>query len=113
MTRCNVPMHNAVATSAALGFPIALANVAGYIVGGGSVAESVPAPLGAKVAHAMNVAALKKAFAVLLFMLAAYMLFKVVVEGGASTSSTDRPRSCELNTETGQHGSTFAPGVSS
>jgi hypothetical protein len=34
MTWCNVAIHNAVATSAALGFPIALANVAGYIVAG-------------------------------------------------------------------------------
>jgi hypothetical protein len=34
MTWCNVAIHNAVATSAALGFPIALANVAGYIISG-------------------------------------------------------------------------------
>ncbi|MBU3740296.1 MAG: sulfite exporter TauE/SafE family protein, partial [Rhodoferax sp.] len=34
MTWCNVAIHNAVATSAALGFPIALANVTGYIIGG-------------------------------------------------------------------------------
>ena len=31
MTWCNVAIHNAVATSAALGFPIAVANVAGYV----------------------------------------------------------------------------------
>ena len=37
MTWCNVPMHQAVATSAALGFPIALANVVGYVVAGQSV----------------------------------------------------------------------------
>ena len=37
MTWCNVAIHNAVATSAALGFPIAVANVAGYIVGGRGV----------------------------------------------------------------------------
>ena len=34
MTWCNVNAHQAVATSAALGFPIAVANVAGYIVSG-------------------------------------------------------------------------------
>src|SRR5687767_8584863 len=34
MTWCNVTMHNAVATSAALGFPIALANTVGYVIGG-------------------------------------------------------------------------------
>ena len=34
MAWCNIAMHNAVATSAALGFPIALANVVGYVVSG-------------------------------------------------------------------------------
>jgi uncharacterized membrane protein YfcA len=34
MTWCNVAIHNAVATSAALGFPIALANVVGYVIAG-------------------------------------------------------------------------------
>jgi uncharacterized membrane protein YfcA len=97
MTWCNVAIHNAVATSAALGFPIALANVAGYIIGGwklesgvagafgylylpalvGIAATSVLfAPLGAKAAHAMNVKQLKRAFAFLLYGLASYMLYK-------------------------------------
>jgi uncharacterized membrane protein YfcA len=39
MTWCNVAIHNAVATSAALGFPIALANVVGYIISGQNVAN--------------------------------------------------------------------------
>ena len=34
MTWCNVAIHNAVATSAALGFPIALANAIGYVIAG-------------------------------------------------------------------------------
>jgi uncharacterized membrane protein YfcA len=34
------------------------------------------APLGARAAHAMNVRQLKRAFAFLLFALAAYMLYK-------------------------------------
>ena len=34
MTWCNVPMHQAVATSAALGFPVALASTAGYLISG-------------------------------------------------------------------------------
>ena len=34
MTWCNVAIHNAVATSAALGFPIAVANVVGYVISG-------------------------------------------------------------------------------
>jgi uncharacterized membrane protein YfcA len=97
MTWCNVPIHNAVATSAALGFPIALANVVGYVVGGQNVAHLpaaslgyvwlpalaviatcsvVTAPLGAKAAHGLPVKQLKRVFASLLFGLAAYMLWK-------------------------------------
>jgi uncharacterized membrane protein YfcA len=99
MTWCNIAIHNAVATSAALGFPIAVASVLGYIWSGlqqtglppGSFgyiyvpalaavasASVVTAPLGARVAHSMNVAQLKKAFALLLFCLAAYMLYKAI-----------------------------------
>jgi uncharacterized membrane protein YfcA len=94
---CNVAMHNAVATSAALGFPIALANTVGYVVGGWSMPSPLPgalgylwlpglaiiatasvttAPLGARTAHAMNVKQLKKVFACTLYALAAYMLWK-------------------------------------
>ncbi len=97
MTRCNVAIHQAVATSAALGFPIALANTLGYVVGGWNLPSLAPgafgylylpalgviagasvllAPLGARTAHAMNVAQLKRAFAGLLYVLAAYMLWK-------------------------------------
>jgi uncharacterized protein len=99
MTWCNVAIHNAVATSAALGFPIALANTAGYLVGGWSLPPSLPgafgylyvpalviialasvtmAPLGARAAHRMNVNQLKRAFALLLYALAAYMLYRGV-----------------------------------
>jgi uncharacterized protein len=94
---CNVPMHQAVATSAALGFPIALANTIGYVVGGWNLQTPlaggvgflyVPAlvviaacsvataPLGARSAHRMNVRQLKRAFALLLFALAGYMLWR-------------------------------------
>ncbi|WP_028997544.1 sulfite exporter TauE/SafE family protein [Azohydromonas australica] len=97
MTRCNVPIHHAVATSAALGFPIAVANTAGYLVGGLGLPPALPgalgylylpalavvalasvtmAPVGARAAHAMDVRQLKRAFAVLLYLLAAYMLYK-------------------------------------
>jgi uncharacterized membrane protein YfcA len=97
MTWCNVAMHNAVATSAALGFPIALANVLGYLVSGAGVegrpvgsmgyvfvpalaviatASVLMAPLGVKAAHALPVASLKKVFASILYLLAAYMLYK-------------------------------------
>ncbi len=97
MTWCNVAIHNAVATSAALGFPIALAATAGYVIGGWSLPPALPgaagylylpalvvvamasvvlAPRGARAAHAMNVAQLKRVFALLLYGLAAYMVYK-------------------------------------
>ena len=97
MTWCNVPIHNAVATSAALGFPIAVANVLGYAISGQTV-QNLPdgsfgyiwlpalvviaifsfltAPLGAKVAHSIPVGKLKRVFATVLYVLAAYMLYK-------------------------------------
>lgn len=97
MTWCNVAIHNAVATSAALGFPIAVANVLGYVISGQSV-DGLPAgsfgyiwlpalvviaacsvftaPLGAKAAHSLPVKKLKRVFASILYVLAAYMLWK-------------------------------------
>ena len=104
MTWCNVAIHNAVATSAALGFPIALANVVGYVIAGQGL-QGVPpysfgylwlpalvviascsvlmAPLGARAAHALPVKKLKRAFAGVLFTLAIYMLYKGMVAVGA------------------------------
>ena len=97
MTGRNVAIHNAVATSAALGFPIAVANTAGYAIAGRALAPALPgafgylylpalgalalasvllAPLGARAAHAMDVSQLKRVFAALLYGLAGYMLFK-------------------------------------
>ncbi len=97
MAWCNVAIHNAVATSAALGFPIALANVAGYIASGMAL-DHLPdysfgylwlpalvviatcsvfmAPIGAATAHKLPVKQLKRVFAGTLFLLSAYMLFK-------------------------------------
>jgi uncharacterized membrane protein YfcA len=97
MAWCNVAIHNAVATSSALGFPIALANVLGYVISGRSI-EGLPAdafgyiwvpalvvialcsvftaPLGAKAAHSLPVKKLKRVFASVLYVLAAYMLYK-------------------------------------
>ena len=95
MTRCNVPPRHAVGTSAALGFPIAAASTAGYLVSGWPLAPALPgafgylylpalalvalasistAPLGARVAQRINVAWLKRLFAVMLLALAASML---------------------------------------
>lgn len=97
LTRCNVPMHNAIATSASLGFPIALANTIGYIVSGWDetasdptmagyvvwpallvvvVASTFMAPRGAALAHSLPVAKLRRVFGSMLFALACYMLWK-------------------------------------
>jgi uncharacterized membrane protein YfcA len=97
MTWCNVPIHNAVATSAALGVPVAIASTLGYLIGGWHLEPALPgafgylylpalaviavasmsmAPLGARAAHAMNVGQLRRTFALLLYGLAAYMLWK-------------------------------------
>jgi uncharacterized protein len=90
----NVALHRAIATSAAIGFPIALAGALGYIVGGwgarglpagsvgfvylpalaGIVLGSVlTAPLGARTAHRLPVRPLKRIFALLLITLALRM----------------------------------------
>jgi uncharacterized protein len=96
MTWCNVPIRQAVGTSAALGFPIALANVAGYVVSGWQVPAALPgafgwlylpavavislasvlmAPIGARVAHRSDTTRLKRLFALLLFGLSGSMLY--------------------------------------
>ena len=96
MTWCNVKIHNAVATSAALGFPIALAGTVGYVIAGWSMhdmpagalgfiylpalltisaASVITAPLGARTAQRLDVRQLRRAFAALLFGLAAYMVY--------------------------------------
>jgi uncharacterized membrane protein YfcA len=41
-----------------------------------SVASMVTAPLGAKVAHSMDIAPLKRAFAMVLYCLAAYFVLR-------------------------------------
>lgn len=97
MTACNVKIHHAVATSAALGFPIALAGTVSNIYFGWnaanlpahslgfvylpglviiSVASVTMAPVGARTSHRLPVATLKKVFALVLYALAGYMLWK-------------------------------------
>ncbi|MEJ8838270.1 sulfite exporter TauE/SafE family protein [Ramlibacter sp. AN1133] len=97
MTWCNVKIHEAVATSAALGFPIALAGTAGYIWAGRDLAQAPPgsigyiflpglviislasmtlAPLGARIAHGMQIRPLKRIFAVVLYGISAYFLLR-------------------------------------
>lgn len=99
MIWCNVPIHNAVATSAALGFPIALAGTIGYIIAGwplhdmpyGAIgfiylpalatiaaASMLAAPFGARLSHRLDMSQLKRIFAALLYGLAAYMLYQAI-----------------------------------
>ncbi len=96
MLFCNVAIHNAVGTSAALGFPIAVAGTIGYVLAGwhdaglppwslgyvylpglvGVVMMSVVfAPLGARTAHRLPVKQLKRAFGGFLALLASKMLW--------------------------------------
>jgi hypothetical protein len=89
-------MHAAIATAAAVGLPIALAGTAGYVINGWSVAgipgphigyvyipallgiivtSMLTAPYGAKLAHSLPVAKLKKIFAILLYLVGSRMLW--------------------------------------
>lgn len=95
MIFCNVVMHTAVGTSAAMGFPIALAGSVGYGIAGwdagglppytlgyvylpgfvGIVALSMLlAPVGARLAHRLPIRKLKRAFGFFLALLASKML---------------------------------------
>jgi uncharacterized membrane protein YfcA len=99
MVFCNVVMHKAVGTSSALGFPIAIAGLVGYIGTGWKVASLPPyslgyvylpglvgvvamsivmAPIGARLAHRLDVRQLKRAFGGLLSLLALKMLFGLI-----------------------------------
>ena len=95
-----VPMHQAVGTSSALGFPIALAGTVGYVMAGPAGASTLPpgmlgyvylpalaglsvasvlmAPLGARAAHRLDTKQLRRMFAVLLYGIAIYMLQRAV-----------------------------------
>ncbi|MEE9343814.1 MAG: sulfite exporter TauE/SafE family protein [Gammaproteobacteria bacterium] len=91
----NVPMREAVGTSSACGFPIALAGAVGFIVMGWKMAELpayssgyvywpaagaivlssvLAAPVGAKLAHTVSQAVLKKTFGIFLVILGLLML---------------------------------------
>ena len=100
LTWCNVRLQTAIGTSAAVGFPIALAGATGYLVNGWSV-DNLPvytlgfiywpaviamasmsfitAPVGARLAHRLPVALLKKLFALLLIGLSLQMLYSLFV----------------------------------
>jgi uncharacterized membrane protein YfcA len=97
MTWGNVSIHKAVATSAALGFPIALAGTMGYMWAGWvrpdlppgalgyvylpglvsiALGSMLTAPWGARTAHRIDIAPLKKIFAMFLYGMAAYFLLR-------------------------------------
>jgi len=95
---CNVPMLQAIGTSAIVGFPIALAGSVGFIAAGWgqsglppysigyvylpamlgiTLASVLTAPLGAAAAHRLPTKRLKQIFAVLLYALATKMMISL------------------------------------
>jgi uncharacterized membrane protein YfcA len=97
MTRCNVRLHEAVATSAAMSIPVAIFAATGFIIAGWNkpalppyaigyvylpalvaivITSTLLAPLGARMAHEWPVDRLRRAFAAMLFCLGAYMWWK-------------------------------------
>ena len=98
MTWCNLKVQKAIGTSAAIGLPIALAGTLGYLINGWNAAGTpaltlgyvylpalvlvslvsmLMAPMGARLAHRLPVAILKKVFAGLLMALCAKMLHSI------------------------------------
>jgi uncharacterized membrane protein YfcA len=97
MTWCNIKIHQAVATSAAIGFPVALAGTLGYAISGSQLPNMPPgslgyvylpgllfisltsmwtAPLGARTAHRMDIRPLKRVFAVMLYAMSVYFFLR-------------------------------------
>lgn len=95
----NLALRRAIGTSSAISFPVAIGGTIGYITNGiqtpglpacslgyvylpcliwTATASVITAPLGAKAAHQLPVAILRKLFAVLLLLLATKLLFKVM-----------------------------------
>ncbi len=99
MVFCNLPIHTAIGTASAIGFPIAVAGTIGYVANGLTV-ESLPpfclgyiylpalfgiicasvltAPLGARLSHSLPVPQLKKVFAVLLILVGSRMIYGLI-----------------------------------
>lgn len=92
---CNMPFHRAIGTSAAVGFPLALASTVGYIVNGYgqvgvppysigyvylpaligiAIGSVLLAPFGARLAHRMPTRTLKRVFAAVMYVLATKLL---------------------------------------
>lgn len=96
MTWCSVPVRQAIATSAAIGLPIALSSTTGYIIAGFHdprlppwsvgyvvlpaflgivVASTLAAPFGARLAHRLSEATLRRIFALFVTILGVRMLW--------------------------------------
>lgn len=99
MTYCNVPIHLATGTSAALAWTISVAGLMGYVYSGWhiqglpehtlgfvylpvvvalSVCTVIFAPLGVKVSHQLSPDKLKMAMGILLFLIATQMVWKML-----------------------------------
>lgn len=95
----NIEIRKAIGTSAAIGFPIAIAGAAGYMVGGWSETSGIPyavgyvylpaffiisvasviaAPIGVGLSHNLPAAYLKKIFSVVSLLLSAKVLLSVI-----------------------------------
>lgn len=99
LTLCNVKLHHAIGTAAAIGFPIAFAGTIGYMVNGMAQLQTTPAyslgyiylpalgwivfasmltaPIGAKTTHTTKADILGKILVLLLYLLAIKMLLNV------------------------------------
>lgn len=98
MMWCNINIRNAIATSAGIGFPIAIAGTIGYLLNGWdqtglpehtigfvywpavlliTVVSFFTTKIGANLAHSLPLGTLKKVFAVLLLLLSLKMLHSV------------------------------------
>ncbi len=99
MLWCNITAHRAIGTSAAIGFPIAVAGTFGYIVNNLQVTGVPPhtigyvylpalvfivffsvltAPVGAKLAHSLPVDKLKQTFAFFLYIVATKLVWDLI-----------------------------------
>ncbi len=99
MIWCNMAVHHAIGTSAAIGFPIAIAGTIGYIINGWNAAElpmhtigyvywpallgivitsMFTAPMGVRLAHSLPVDRLKRVFAFLLLVMGTRMLIGIL-----------------------------------
>ncbi|MGA9666850.1 MAG: sulfite exporter TauE/SafE family protein [Gallionella sp.] len=96
---CNIPLRQAIGTSAAIGFPVAVGGTIGYVATGMGIpslpahswgfvylpalswvalASILTAPLGANATHQLRIGILRKLFALLLLVLATKLLLKVL-----------------------------------